>query len=162
MASPGKPPPEPHGQQSTVYCPHCRAELLIPPQQAGDVVSCPNCSGRFQSPIPKAPTAFTPSGSFGGRLHPGVKVCVLISGICNLLSGLFWISTLCGVFIGVPQVILGVFEMVYMAQADGMRLQDARSQAQVLAVFQIISGMFNLVSLVCGILILVFANTRSD
>jgi hypothetical protein len=143
-----------------VYCPHCRAELLIDPQVAGDVVSCPQCNGRFQSPIPQAPAAYPPGGSFGGQLHPGVKICVLISGIWNLLAGLAWIATLCAAFIGIPQVILGVFELVFVAQVDRMSLQNARSQSQVLAVFQIISGLFNFVSLVCGILILVFANTR--
>ena len=93
-------------------------------------------------------------------MHPGVKISVLISGIFNLLAGMFWISTVCGAFIGIPQLVLAIFELVYIAQVDRMSLQDARSQAQLLAVFQIISGMFNLVSLVCGILILAFASSE--
>ena len=143
------------------YCPHCHAESEVQPQHAGCTVSCPSCSGRFTVPIPQA---LAPSSPFAGghqaQLNPSIKVCVLISGIFNILVGLLWTSTLCGAVIGVPQIILAVFELVYVGRADKMPFHDAIRQGKLLGIFEIVSGLFNLISLICGILVLVFASNR--
>ncbi len=74
------------------------------------------------------------------------------------MIGLVWISTLCGVVIGVPQIVLAIFEILFFAQADKKPLDAALSQAKLLGILEIVSGLFNLISFVCGILTLVFAN----
>ena len=159
-----KPPPYLHAvgaRPLTAFCPHCRAELQIEPRFAGQPVSCPSCGGRFQTPMPQADTSFSSTHS-GNRsqLNSGIKICVLISGIGNILLGLFWISTLIGVVIGVPQIVLAVFEFIYFAQADKKPLDDALSQAKIIGILEIVSGLCNLISLVCGILVVVFASNH--
>lgn len=98
-------------------------------------------------------------------LNPGINICILISGIGNILFGVFWISTLCGVVIGVPQIVLAIFELIYFSQADRKPLKAAVSQAKMLGALEIVSGLFNLISFVCGIMVVVFAcnqPTRKD
>jgi hypothetical protein len=136
-------------------------ELQLDPQFAGDVVSCPNCNGKFQSPIAHA-SATPHTSSFPGatELNPGIKICVLVSGVGNILVGLFWISMICGAPIGIAQIVLAIFEIIYFAQADRKPRHIALSQAKLFGILEIISGLFNLISLVCGILVLVFAHNE--
>lgn len=94
------------------------------------------------------------------RLHSGVPICVLISGLANILFGLAWTLMLCGAVLGIPMVVLAVFEFIYFAQANSKPTDDAANQARILGVLEIISGLFNGVSLICGILVLIFANSR--
>lgn len=147
----------------SLYCPHCHIELSLAPESAGETVSCPSCSGRFQAPLPKAATVAGASSEVNEReLNPGIKICVLISGIADILLGVFWITTICGVVIGVPQIILGIFEITFFSQVDGMPIRTAKKKANNLGILEIISGLFNLVSLVCGILVLIFVSKQRD
>jgi len=161
---PPPPPLQPVGARPMHFsCPHCRIELQFQPQHAGDIVTCPSCGGRFQTPMPQAysPRSTASYERYGGRetgLNQGIKICTLVSGVANILAGLVWISTLCGAPIGIGQIVLAIFEILYFAQADKKPLDQAINQAKLLAVFEIISGVFNIVSLPCGILVLVFAN----
>ena len=146
-----------------VFCPYCRMELQLDPQFAGDVVSCPNCNGKFQSPIARA-SAASYAGGFPGasELNPGIKICVLVSSVGNILAGLIWISTLCAAPIGIAQIVLAIFEIIYFAQADSKPRHTALSQAKLFGILEIVSGIFNLISLVCGILVLVFAHNEDS
>ena len=156
------------GQPFSAYCPHCRSELQIQPQQAGATVACPNCRGHFQASMSQAPLPHPaptyPAWGYQPRaqVNVGIKVCVLISGIWNIVVGLFWISTLCGVFVGVPQIVLAVFEIVYFTQADNKPLPDSLAHARLLGAFEILSGLFNGVSFVCGIVTLVLASNHDS
>ena len=166
-ANPNGPPPSTGGVQQrhlgqSVFCPHCHVELQIEPRFAGDSVACTNCGGRVQPPLLQATSHPTYGHGRDISLNPGIKVCVLISGVWNILVGLFWISSLCGAVIGIPQIILAVFEIIYFAQADKMRLDKALRQGNLLGILEIISGLFNVVSLVCGILVLVFASSHKS
>jgi hypothetical protein len=146
----GPPPPTKLG------CPYCRLELQLAPHHAGQVVACPNCGGQFQAP-PLPGTSGVAGFGEAVQVDGGIRGCILISALANLLSGLFWISTLCGIVIGVPQIILAIFEILYFAQPFRGSLSQAITHAQLLGVLEIFSGLFNLISLVCGILVLVFA-----
>ena len=161
------PPLQPVGAQPfSAYCPHCHVELKVQPRFAGRQVSCPKCEGRFQIPMPQAQTSFAAHGGYSAsqksQLNPGIKICVLISGVGNVLLGLFWISTLVGAIIGIPQIVLAVFEFIFFAQADNKPLHQALSQSKTLAILEIISGLCNPFSLVCGILVLVFATNHKQ
>lgn len=72
-----------------VACPHCQIQLAVDPSQAGSVVACPKCGGKFQLPVPTAspnhdqnrgayvaPTEFQ---SFVSKKVP--------AGICGILLG---------------------------------------------------------------------------
>lgn len=159
--------PPPHlgigAQPIDLFCPHCQAQFQLSPQQAGEVVSCPNCNGRFQAPLPQATIGRASGGhNKDTELNPGIKICVLISAIANVLFGLIYISTVCGAVIGIPQIVLGVFEFIYFAQADNKPLEDSLKQGKLLGIFEIVSGLFNGVGVVCGILVLVFASNQKS
>jgi len=80
--------------------------------------------------------------------------------MCNLFFGLFWISTIIGVFIGVPQIVLAMFELIYFVQADKKPLDEALSQGRLIGVLEIVTGFCNWISFICGILVLVYASNN--
>jgi len=84
-----------------------------------------------------------------------VTTPLLISGIGNVVVGLLWLVTCYGIIFTVPMVILCVFEFSLYWNAPRMRPVQLVSRAQTLAVFEILVGLMNGVSLVCGILVLV-------
>ena len=54
-------------------CPHCRAELELDPQAAGQAASCPYCRGAFQAPLragPEVPLSITPAVATHGDAEP--------------------------------------------------------------------------------------------
>ena len=150
------------GQPFATYCPHCQVELKLQSHLAGQAVNCPNCGGGFQAPDPRVAPTYTNPAAYPAQLEPGIKICILISGVANILSGLFWTSTVCGAIVGVPQIVLAIFEFVFFAQADKKPVHEALDQAKVYGILEIVSGLINLVSLVCGILVLVFSSNQNS
>lgn len=72
-----------------VTCPHCRAQLDIPANEAGSPTLCRVCGGKFQAPLPSA-------APVGGGYAPGDPVREfagkkLAAGICAILLGSFGI-----------------------------------------------------------------------
>lgn len=72
-----------------VLCPHCQASLSIHPSQAGSVIDCPRCGGKFQMPLPAAnaspfATAYTADQPADYREFVNRKVA---AGICGILLG---------------------------------------------------------------------------
>jgi len=87
-------------QQMIVSCPHCKTALSLTVSQAGSVVSCANCGGRFQTPLPTARPPMPQS--LAGGVDPleyqnfvGKKIA---AGICGIFLGSF----------GVHKFILGL------------------------------------------------------
>ena len=84
----------------SVFCPHCQTRLSVSPSQAGNSAECPNCSGKFQIPLPVA----SPSGSnafYDRASSPEVRAFAskkVAAGVCGLLLGVF----------GVHKFILGL------------------------------------------------------
>ena len=72
-----------------VSCPHCQVRLLVHPSQAGSVVPCSKCGGRFQLPIP---TAHSGTDQMHAAYSASTEVKSFASkkiaaGICGILLG---------------------------------------------------------------------------
>lgn len=89
-----------------VTCPHCQAHLSAAPSQAGSVIDCPKCAGKFQVPMPTAGGASVGAyggGGYGGGYSGSPEVAAFASkkiaaGICGILLGAF----------GVHKFVLGL------------------------------------------------------
>lgn len=58
----------------SVYCPHCRVELDVPPGALGTMVECPACGGLFHAKAPSGGQHCCPR--CGSPLDAGEKICV--------------------------------------------------------------------------------------
>jgi hypothetical protein len=85
----------------------------------------------------------------------GVTVPLLVSAISNIAFAMIWSFTCWGIIFAVPLLVLCIFEFSLYSRAAEMNRQDLASRAQVLAIFELIVGLLNMVALVCGIVILV-------
>jgi hypothetical protein len=92
------------------------------------------------------------------RSIASIKVPILVSAIANIVVGLVWLSTGCGVVVTVPLVVLSVFEFMLWAKADEMAGREFAAKAHRLGVIEIVAGLFNTATLVCGILVVVNAS----
>ena len=72
-----------------VPCPHCQVRLSVHPSQAGGVIACPKCGGKFQIPLPIAQVET-------GHLQTAQSVPTevqafaskkIAAGICGILLG---------------------------------------------------------------------------
>ncbi len=83
-----------------VECPHCRASITIPVQNAGETANCPYCSGQFQIPYPSstvpnpanpysANAPLPPPESFGDNSQEYTSFVSkrLAAGICGIVLG---------------------------------------------------------------------------
>jgi len=96
----------------------------------------------YQSPMP-------------GRDLSGVKIPMLISGIFHCLTALGWFSTCFLFFLGIPLLVLGIFEIMLFSKLGGPRAEQdaARQKAKTFAILDICSVLlFNIPSMVCGII----------
>lgn len=95
--------------------------------------------------------------TFGGmgRDLSGVRVPMLISGIFHCIVALSWFSTCFLFFLGIPLLVLGIFEIVTFSQLGGGREQQdrLRSKSKTFAILDICSVLLaNVPSMVCGII----------
>jgi hypothetical protein len=84
-----------------------------------------------------------------------IKIPLLISAISNVILAIVWTSTCGGVIFAVPMVILCVFEFILYSKADRIHPEELAANAQVIGIFEIIVGLFNWISLTCGIIVLI-------
>ena len=80
---------------------------------------------------------------------------LLISAIGNIVVSLIWIGTCFLSFLAIPLIILCIFEFVLYSQAGQIPLNRFASKAKTLGIFEVIAGLVNTITLVCGIIILV-------
>lgn len=107
-------------------------------------------------PAPDQPPAGNPS--LPARELSGVKIPMLISGIFNCLVALSWFGTCFLFFVGIPLLVLGILEIITFTKLGGSReMQDMnRAKSKVFAILDVCSILlFNLPSMVCGIIQLV-------
>lgn len=116
-------------------------------------IPTPPQSDAAPTPLPLPPTG--PSGLTAAELRP-VTLPILISAIANLVAGYLWLvlSSCFAVFLTAPMLVLCAFEFIYFARAPQMTARDIDRRGTTLGVFEIILGIFNGVSFVCGILVL--------
>jgi hypothetical protein len=89
------------------------------------------------------------------RVPSGVTVPLLVSAIGNIVVSLIWISTCFLSFLAIPLIILCIFEFVLYSQAGRIPLNRFASKAKTLGIFEVIAGLLNTITLVCGIIVLV-------
>ncbi|HBJ35234.1 MAG TPA: hypothetical protein DDZ51_10865 [Planctomycetaceae bacterium] len=72
-----------------VNCPHCQVHLSIHPSQAGSVVACPICAGKFQIPIPTASSTYRQPHSehFVPSEVKAFASKKIAAGICGIMLG---------------------------------------------------------------------------
>lgn len=105
---------------------------------------CPHCGVR------QADGGDGPSRSEKSR--ETIKTALLISAISNIVVGLIWLCTIIGVVLTVPMVILCICEFGLRSKADDLPLGELGEKAKTMAIFEIVIGLFNTPTFVCGIL----------
>lgn len=107
--------------------------------------------------VPLDAPAYYDSMPHPAALRSSIKTPVLISAISNIVVGLLWLASCFGAILVIPMVVLCVFEFKLYADADTIPDAELGVRAKNLGVFEIIVGLFNTVSLVCGIIVLINA-----
>jgi hypothetical protein len=85
----------------------------------------------------------------------GVRIPMLISGIFQCLAALSWFSTCILFFIGIPMLVLGIFEIIMFGKLSAPpHEQNAhRSRCKTYAILDICSILLlNFPSMICGII----------
>lgn len=81
-------------------------------------------------------------------------VTILISAISNIVFGLFWCGIIIGFPIGLAMFVLSYYEFSAYGKRKTYDLIEYRKVTFQLGVAEIILGLFNGISLVCGIITL--------
>jgi len=122
------------------FCHVCGAQIHLQAE------ICPKCGVRQAS-------LQSSKGTLDESARDHLKILLLISAISNIVVGIVWLATVIGIIFTVPMIILCVFEFRLWSEADELPLQELVNKAHSLYVFEIIVGLFNVVSLVCGIIL---------
>ena len=141
---PNQPPAKIEKAVGEKFCHECGATIRLKAE------ICPQCGVR-QPLVPDQ----NRSHESGEKEKRGLLTTpVLISAIGNIAVGLCWFSLMCFP-VGIPMIILCIFEFMYYGDSDRLSPEELISRAGNLAICEIVCGLFNLVSLVCGILLLI-------
>lgn len=130
-----------YGRTATKYCRECGQEIRARAE------ICPKCGVRQSS---RAHRRRRPRVS-----RDGIKIPVLISAIFNIILGLFWAATCFGIIFTIPMIILCIFEFILWSQADDLSPRQLSGQANTLGILEIVVGLANTPTLICGIIVLV-------
>jgi DNA-directed RNA polymerase subunit RPC12/RpoP len=137
-------------------CPHCGTTLEVPGSLVGQEAKCGSCRGRTIVPNirpgtsqPVVVVSVQPPG------RGNVTTPILISAIVDIIAGPLWCLTGCGIVIGIPMIVLAIFEFIFCSEADSLPARKFVSRADLFGVLEILIGLFNLASFVCGIVVLV-------
>ena len=143
--SPNQPPAKIDKAVGEKFCHECGATIRLKAE------ICPQCGVR-QPLVPDQ----NRSHESGEKEKRGLLTTpVLISAIGNIAVGLIWFGTLICFPVGIPMMILCIFEFMYYGDSDQLSPEELIRRAGILAICEIVCGLFNLVSLVCGILLLI-------
>ncbi|MDZ4685846.1 MAG: hypothetical protein SH850_12325 [Planctomycetaceae bacterium] len=124
----------------TKFCFECGARI----RQRAEI--CPKCGVRQPDHFDIA------SRKNEDRSH--LKIPILISAISNIIFGLFWISTGCGIPLAIPMFVLCIFEFQLWSKADKYPLPELARQAMNMGIVEIVVGfMLNIPTLICGIIV---------
>lgn len=142
-------------------CPHCEDQLEAPSELAGEEFRCPQCGNPTIVPRRFAQQA--------GRAVPqqhwapnSITVPLLISAIGNIVVGLVWTVTCYGVVFAIPMFILSAFEFAHYARAGNVPAVQFARTSTTLGIWEVIVGLANTISLVCGILVLIHSSKLSS
>ncbi len=91
-----------------------------------------------------------------GSLIETCRTTLLVAAIGGIVVGIVWFMTYAGIVVAVPMWILAYYQLRERRLLLEQPVSDERSRALYrLGVWTLISGLFNAVGLVCGILLLV-------
>lgn len=82
------------------------------------------------------------------------SVTILISAIANIVVGLLWASLCFGLIFAIPLWILCFFEFMHYGKRDSLTLKKYHANTTNLGIAEIILGLVNTITLVCGIVTL--------
>ena len=142
---PSRPSRSGGGQPAGKYCDECGERIRLRAE------ICPACGVR------QPEREYRPPYRKGGAGRDGVKVPLLVSAISNILVGLFWLSMCFGAVFAVPMFVLSVFEFLLWSQADDLPERRFADKAKTMGIFEIIVGLANTPTLICGIIVLINA-----
>lgn len=143
--SPQQPPAKIEKAVGEKFCHECGAVIRLKAE------ICPQCGVRQ----PSVPDQDRSHKSVEKEKRGLLTTPILISAIGNIVVGLIWFATVICFPIGIPMLILSIFEFIYYANSDRLSSEELIRRAGTLAVCEIVFGLCNTVSLVCGILLLI-------
>ena len=159
MVVPGRPlaAPVATAEDVTYACPQCATILKVPGHLMGEDATCPRCKGRTVVPLRSAAATAIVAGPpppLDAEAMAWIRGPMKVSAVWNLAIG-----ALLTYFVGLAagMLILGAFEVRFLidsAKDDGRYYLHT---AKVIAIFEIIIGLFTVVPLVCGIIVLINA-----
>ena len=142
----------------TKFCHECGSRIHVRAE------ICPKCGMRQPHTGSRQLPGVDARLSEVGKLRDSIKIPLLISAISNIVVSLFWVwaffipfwfCSCPGVVFIIPMIILCIFEFDLWSKADRLPLRRVGSQAKTLAIFEIMVGLINLPTLICGIVILI-------
>jgi hypothetical protein len=133
-----------------------------PSERGADEKYCHECGAviRFRAEICPHCGVRQPQAALYELPHPsasGVTIPLLVSAISNIVVGLLWCYTCLGVILAIPMFLLCIYEFALWARADSMSLPALASSAKARGILEIIVGLANTPTLICGIIILINA-----
>ena len=145
---------------ATVRCRTCGLQFVPPEGGRGAAVPCPQCA----APVSDGQADYDPPAHCFPKdsVRDGVKLAVLVSAVANLVVGGLWGTTCFGLVLTGPMVVLSVFEVLLWFRADALPDQKLADRAWTLALFEVVLGVFNTPTLVCGIVALVYSGRLRD
>ncbi|HUY34347.1 MAG TPA: hypothetical protein VMV69_16495 [Pirellulales bacterium] len=131
----------PGAQPTTKLCPFCAEQIAF------NAIKCKHCGSAIL-------------GSNQPDQVPSVITApLLISAISNIVVALLWINASfiwdqpLVLLIPVAMIVLCVFEFALYAKADTLKPADLAKQVNRITLFEVVVGLLNLVSFICGIVL---------
>ena len=101
------------------------------------------------------------SSAAGGASISGITTPLLISAISNIVIGLFWFTLCFGAIFTIPMIVLCVYELSLHSKAAQLPPEELARRAKTIALFEIIVGLLNFPTLICGIVLMIQAGKIS-
>ncbi len=98
--------------------------------------------------------AFTPGAE---KTPDDLKIPLIVSGVFNAVVGIAWAFTCIGLVATIPMCILAYHEIQLFQKADKISLTEFAAETKALTIYQIVVGVFNTPTLICGIILMVQA-----
>ncbi len=114
----------------------------------------------YREPVASQPVFA--AGQIRPRPVDELKVPLLVSGIFNIVVGSIWAITCLGFVLTIPMWILAAYELSLYRQADDLSSAELAARAKSLSVYQIIAGVLNTPTLICGIILMIQSGKYED
>lgn len=120
----------------------------------------PPMSETPETPPPAPPSTPTPPPPPAGAGAPNIiRIPILISAIVNCLVALSWLATCFMFFMGIPLIVLAVFEFLLFAKLGDPNYAQHKPRIKLISILEMCSIFFlSIGGLVCGII--VFTNLK--